>query len=151
MAATATGHSAEKALERKDKSPLPMPVGDLSSDNSNYLTICSSVVGDTGPQRHTLCILSKCVTRVFIPSEIQISIIVLVVCSAICYYPTWYVSLNICSTAIFIHIDISVASIAGIICEKLDILCEADGYSLKYAAIYIEGLDFISIRYLPSH
>jgi hypothetical protein len=27
VASTATGHSAEKAIERKDKRPLPFPVG----------------------------------------------------------------------------------------------------------------------------
>ncbi|KJA22431.1 hypothetical protein HYPSUDRAFT_41052 [Hypholoma sublateritium FD-334 SS-4] len=37
------------------------------------------------------------------------------------------------------------ASIAGIICEKLDILCDSDGYSWKYASVYLAVIDFISI------
>jgi len=38
-----------------------------------------------------------------------------------------------------------VASIAGIICEAYDVLCEADGFSLRSAYIYLEGIAFISI------
>jgi hypothetical protein len=37
------------------------------------------------------------------------------------------------------------ASIAGIICEKYDVLCEADGFSLHSANLYLEGISFISI------
>ncbi|KAF8649120.1 hypothetical protein AX16_006001 [Volvariella volvacea WC 439] len=37
------------------------------------------------------------------------------------------------------------ASIAGMICEKLGVLCHAAGYSPKYAAVYIESIVFISI------
>jgi hypothetical protein len=39
------------------------------------------------------------------------------------------------------------ASIAGIICEKYDVLCEADGFSLHSANLYLEGISFISITY----
>lgn len=38
-------------------------------------------------------------------------------------------------------------SIAGIICEALDVLCESAGYSWRYASVWIEGINFVSIRY----
>ncbi|KAF4622085.1 hypothetical protein D9613_009583 [Agrocybe pediades] len=92
VASTATGHSAEKALERKDKSPLPMP----------------------------FCCWRYRPTKAYFMYTVKWSVLQYVIIRP-------------------------AASIAGIICEKLDILCEADGYSLKYASIYIDGLDFISI------
>jgi hypothetical protein len=39
------------------------------------------------------------------------------------------------------------ASIAGIICEKYEVLCEADGFAFRSAAVYLEGIAFISITY----
>ncbi|RXW11650.1 hypothetical protein EST38_g14205 [Candolleomyces aberdarensis] len=38
------------------------------------------------------------------------------------------------------------ASIAGIICGHFKVLCTTEGYTLKYAAVYIECINFISIR-----
>ena len=40
------------------------------------------------------------------------------------------------------------ASIAGIICERFDVLCEADGFSFRAARVYLEGISFISITYV---
>jgi len=40
------------------------------------------------------------------------------------------------------------ASIAGIVCEKYEVLCEADGFSFHSAAVYLEGVAFISITYV---
>ena len=37
-------------------------------------------------------------------------------------------------------------SIAGIICEKLEVLCPADSYSADHAAVYLDAIDFVSIR-----
>ena len=37
-------------------------------------------------------------------------------------------------------------SIAGIICEKLGVLCPADGYSADHAEVYLDAVDFVSIR-----
>ena len=37
-------------------------------------------------------------------------------------------------------------SIAGIICEKLGVLCPADGYSVHHAEVYLDAVDFVSIR-----
>ncbi|KAF5376902.1 hypothetical protein D9615_007209 [Tricholomella constricta] len=37
------------------------------------------------------------------------------------------------------------ASIAGIICEKFKVLCESAGYSVHYASVYLEAIDFVSI------
>jgi len=36
-------------------------------------------------------------------------------------------------------------SIAGIICQALNVLCESGSYSVKYAEVYIEAIDFVSI------
>ena len=40
------------------------------------------------------------------------------------------------------------ASIAGIICEKYEVLCEADGFTFQSASVYLEGIAFISITYV---
>lgn len=37
-------------------------------------------------------------------------------------------------------------SIAGIICESLGVLCPADGYSFDHASVYLDAIDFVSIR-----
>ncbi|KAL4064689.1 organic solute transporter Ostalpha-domain-containing protein [Scleroderma yunnanense] len=36
-------------------------------------------------------------------------------------------------------------SIAGIICEAYNVLCEAAGFNIQYANVYLEAIDFISI------
>ena len=36
-------------------------------------------------------------------------------------------------------------SIIGIICEKLEVLCPADGYSVHHAEVYLDAVDFVSI------
>ncbi|KAF8060857.1 organic solute transporter Ostalpha-domain-containing protein [Lyophyllum atratum] len=37
------------------------------------------------------------------------------------------------------------ASIAGIVCEKYGVLCESAGFSVHYASVYLEAIDFVSI------
>ena len=39
-------------------------------------------------------------------------------------------------------------SIAGIICEKLEVfrVCPAHSYSADHAAVYLDAIDFVSIR-----
>ena len=37
-------------------------------------------------------------------------------------------------------------SITGIICEKLKVLCQADGFSVHHASAYLDVIDFVSIR-----
>ncbi|KAJ7596533.1 DUF300-domain-containing protein [Mycena floridula] len=36
-------------------------------------------------------------------------------------------------------------SIAGIVCEKLGVLCESAGYDVHFASVYLEAIDFVSI------
>ncbi|KIK56471.1 hypothetical protein GYMLUDRAFT_47008 [Collybiopsis luxurians FD-317 M1] len=36
-------------------------------------------------------------------------------------------------------------SIAGIICEKLNVLCESQGFDVHFANVYLEAIDFVSI------
>ena len=38
-------------------------------------------------------------------------------------------------------------TIAGIICEHFGVLCETAGYNVHFAAVWIEVIEFISIRY----
>ncbi|RXW12670.1 hypothetical protein EST38_g13184 [Candolleomyces aberdarensis] len=82
VAATAVGNSANNAIERKDKRPLPIPA---------YFM----------------------------------------------YTVKWSVLQYI--------IIRPAASIAGIVCEHFKVLCTTEGYTLKYAAVYIECINFISI------
>jgi len=37
------------------------------------------------------------------------------------------------------------ASIVGIICEKLNVLCESAGFNVHFANVYLEAVDFVSI------
>ncbi|KIM43917.1 hypothetical protein M413DRAFT_442985 [Hebeloma cylindrosporum] len=92
VASTASGHSADRALERKDKMPLPMPF---------------------------------CCWR---------------------YRPTKAYFMYTVKWSVLQYVIIRPAgSIAGIICEALDVLCESDGYSWRYASVWIEGINFVSI------
>ncbi|KAJ6625597.1 organic solute transporter Ostalpha-domain-containing protein [Mycena sp. CBHHK59/15] len=36
-------------------------------------------------------------------------------------------------------------SIAGIVCQALNVLCESEGFNVKYANVYLEAVDFVSI------
>ncbi|KAJ7045567.1 organic solute transporter Ostalpha-domain-containing protein [Mycena alexandri] len=38
-------------------------------------------------------------------------------------------------------------SIVGIVCQALNILCESEGFSVKYANVYLEAVDFVSISF----
>ncbi|KAG5715393.1 Transmembrane protein 184 like protein, partial [Termitomyces sp. T112] len=38
-------------------------------------------------------------------------------------------------------------SIIGIICQKYDVLCESAGFSVHYANVYLEAVDFVSITF----
>ncbi|KAF8968510.1 organic solute transporter Ostalpha-domain-containing protein [Flammula alnicola] len=92
VAATASGHSTDKALERKDKMPLPIP----------------------------FCCWRYRPTKAYFMYTVKWSVLQYVIIRP-------------------------AASIAGIICEKLDILCDSDSYSWRYASVYIAVVDFISI------
>jgi hypothetical protein len=70
------------------------------------------------------------------------------VCPAICHFQTWCVvrsffshTLELISTA-----SLSAISIAGIICEKLNVLCESQGFDVRSANVHLEAIDFVSIR-----
>ncbi|KDR71551.1 hypothetical protein GALMADRAFT_253889 [Galerina marginata CBS 339.88] len=92
VAATGSGHSADKALERKDKKSLPIP----------------------------FCCWRYRPTKAYFMYTVKWSVLQYVIIRP-------------------------AASIAGIICAQFDVLCDADGYSLRYASVYIEGVNFISI------
>ncbi|TFK72244.1 DUF300-domain-containing protein [Pluteus cervinus] len=92
VADTTHGHDPKKALERKDKQPLPFPF---------------------------------CCWR---------------------YRPTKGYFLYTIKWTVLQYVFVRVgASIAGIICEKLGILCDSESFNPNFAAVYIECADFISI------
>lgn len=43
----------------------------------------------------------------------------------------------------------AVISIIGIICQSLNVLCEAESFNFSFAEVYLEIFDFISIRFVP--
>ncbi|XP_006456404.1 hypothetical protein AGABI2DRAFT_228341 [Agaricus bisporus var. bisporus H97] len=92
VAATAAGGSAEKALERKDKRPLPIP----------------------------FCCWRYRPTKGYFMYTVKWSVLQYVIIRP-------------------------VASIAGIVCENLDVLCKQSGFSFRWAHLYIECVNFISI------
>ncbi|KAG2130418.1 organic solute transporter Ostalpha-domain-containing protein [Suillus bovinus] len=92
VAATATGGDATKAIERKDKRPLPIPF---------------------------------CCWR---------------------YRPTKPYFMYTLKWSVLQYVIIRPAvSIAGIICQVYNVLCESGPYSIYYANVYLEAADFASI------
>ncbi|KAF9493015.1 DUF300-domain-containing protein [Pleurotus eryngii] len=92
VAATASGHDAHAAIERKDKSPLPIP----------------------------FCCWRYRPTKAYFMYTVKWSVLQYVIIRPAC-------------------------SIAGIICEKMGVLCEAKGFDPRYARVYIEAINFVSI------
>ncbi|PPQ71311.1 hypothetical protein CVT24_012037 [Panaeolus cyanescens] len=112
VAETASGHSAEKAIERKDKMPLPIP----------------------------FCCWRYRPTKAYFMYTVKVGkpISVFIAPSFIFRYPNQWSVLQ------YVIIR-PAASIAGIICEKYEVLCHSDGYTWRHAAVYIEVVNFISI------
>ncbi|KAF5349938.1 hypothetical protein D9756_009284 [Leucocoprinus leucothites] len=92
VAATAIGKSAERALERKDKTPLPLP----------------------------FCCWRYRPTKAYFMYTVKWSVLQYVIIRP-------------------------AASVAGIICEKYEVLCAQAGFSPRWANAYIECINFISI------
>lgn len=92
VANTATGRDALKAMERKDKRPLPMP----------------------------FCCWRYRPTKAYFMYTVKWSVLQYVIIRPAC-------------------------SIAGIICEAFNVLCESAGWSINFANVYLEVIDFISI------
>ncbi|KAG2753785.1 DUF300-domain-containing protein [Suillus brevipes Sb2] len=92
VAATAAGRDATKAIERKDKRPLPIPF---------------------------------CCWR---------------------YRPTKPYFMYTLKWSVLQYVIIRPAvSIAGIICQIYNVLCESGPYSIYFANVYLEAVDFVSI------
>lgn len=92
VAQTATGYSANSALERKDKRALPMP----------------------------FCCWRYRPTKAYFMYTVKWSVLQYVIIRPL-------------------------ASIAGIISEHYHVLCHSEGYTWRYAALWIEIVNFISI------
>lgn len=68
-------------------------------------------------------------------------------CSTLSFGQVRYFSNALPRSCLTLHDSPHVAaSIAGIVCEHFKVLCTTEGYTLKYAAVYIECINFISIR-----
>ncbi|KAG2019640.1 DUF300 domain-containing protein [Coprinopsis cinerea AmutBmut pab1-1] len=92
VAATATGNSAHKAIERKDKRPLPIP----------------------------FCCWRYRPTKAYFMYTVKWSVLQYVIVRP-------------------------AASITAMICEAFNVLCHAEGFTYKYASVYIECINFVSI------
>ncbi|KAL1757895.1 organic solute transporter Ostalpha-domain-containing protein [Schizophyllum commune] len=92
VAATATGHDAQNAIARKDKSKLPLP----------------------------FCCWRYRPTKAYFMYTVKWSVLQYVIIRPL-------------------------VSIAGIVCEKYKVLCESEGFDFRYANVYLEIVDFISI------
>ncbi|KAF9244460.1 organic solute transporter Ostalpha-domain-containing protein [Melanogaster broomeanus] len=92
VAATASGHNALMAMERKDKRPLPMP----------------------------FCCWRFRPTKAYFMYTVKWAVLQYVIIRPAC-------------------------SIAGIICEAYNVLCPSGPYSIYFANVYLEVIDFISI------
>jgi len=94
VANTASDHNALKAIERKDKRPLPIP----------------------------FCCWRYRPTKAYFMYTVKWCVLQYVIIRPAC-------------------------SIAGIICEAFNVLCDSGPYSVHFANVYLEVIDFISIRY----
>jgi hypothetical protein len=70
-----------------------------------------------------------------------------VVCHAICFDPARYAliprsDLRSCGSS---YVAIT---IAGIICQHYNVLCASGPFSVHYAEVYLDAIDFVSIRYV---
>ncbi|KAJ6593951.1 organic solute transporter Ostalpha-domain-containing protein [Mycena capillaripes] len=92
VADSATGHSAENAMARKDKRRLLVP----------------------------LCCWRYRPTKAYFMYTVKWAVLQYVI-----FRPA--------------------VSIAGIICQALNVLCESEGFSVKFANVYLEAVDFVSI------
>ncbi|KIJ62456.1 hypothetical protein HYDPIDRAFT_182786 [Hydnomerulius pinastri MD-312] len=92
VADTASDHNALKAIERKDKRPLPIP----------------------------FCCWRYRPTKAYFMYTVKWSVLQYVIIRPAC-------------------------SIAGVICEAFNVLCESGPYSIYFANVYLEAIDFVSI------
>ena len=46
------------------------------------------------------------------------------------------------------HVHRTAISIAGIVCQHYNVLCASGAYSIHFAEVYLESVDFVSIRYI---
>ncbi|KAF8552685.1 DUF300-domain-containing protein [Imleria badia] len=94
VANTASDHNALKAIERKDKRPLPIP----------------------------FCCWRYRPTKAYFMYTVKWCVLQYVIIRPAC-------------------------SIAGIICEAFNVLCDSGPYSVHFANVYLEVIDFISISF----
>jgi hypothetical protein len=161
VAATAMGHNAENAIARKDKRSLPIPVGEplvtcCPKSADTLLQFCcwryrpTKVVIAPPPAFQIASPTFIALLYVYRQSECSETSLTynpthqLVACSSICHRPPTYVFPVILITICQIHF--LVVSIAGIICEKYNVLCETAGFSPYFANVYLESIVFASIR-----
>jgi hypothetical protein len=134
VAATAVGHSAENAIQRKDKRNLPIPVRIVF-----YLRFSLKLM------RHfRLLVLlleispNKSMLLLFIPI---LSINVRPLRQPYFMYTVKW--------AVMQYVVLRpMVSITGIVCQVYGVLCESAGFNIDaihFANIYLEAIDFVSI------
>jgi len=133
VAATAVGHSAENAIQRKDKRSLPIPVRTvyfiISAQINTSFSFASFVAGDIAQQKYVPTIFPM--LSINVRSRRQ---------PYFMYTLKWAVMQYVVLRPI--------VSITGIVCQAYGVLCESVGFSLNaiyFANIYLQTIDFISI------
>ncbi len=67
-----------------------------------------------------------------------------VVCHAICFDPARYALIPPSDLR---SSDVAI-TIAGIICQHYNVLCASGPFSVHYAEVYLDAIDFVSISYV---
>ena len=69
-------------------------------------------------------------------------------CFAICHCSASWVPTSLFVLSFSLTCLPAVVSIAGIICERLGVLCQSAGFNFHFAEVYLAIIDFISIRFV---
>jgi hypothetical protein len=70
-----------------------------------------------------------------------------VVRHAICYDSAWYAAIPL-DLFRLTHLHCTVLSIAGIICQHLNVLCESSSFNIHFASLYLDLIDTFSVKYV---
>lgn len=141
VAATALNHDAENAIARKDKRPLPLPVSLVlcnSCSDSWMLVLLLAIPANEGNKTILICTSDELTFWVGL-----LHVYYQMGCTSVCYCSPRYPISDYFSANANLF---AAVSIAGIICEKLNVLCDSSGFDVHFANVYLEAVDFVSIR-----
>lgn len=163
VSATASGHNAELAIARKDKRPLPLPVSELcqsSAAQHPFRLRFSSVVGDIDLPRQAQIffalypvVLTYALTVLFYVHRqgehprLSLKTFQPIEFSGVFSNMLSSAHVSLCSVLeSFTSTNHLVVSIIGIVCQKYNVLCETAGFNPHFASVYLQSVDFVSIR-----